>query len=77
MSACILCGVKGEVIFRFVPPTAGARVLSLDGGGVRGVIPLIFLSHLQSLLSQLECPIQEFFDFVCGTSAGTYAVFLT
>lgn len=73
LSECILCGVCYQnSVFRFVPPTAGFRILSLDGGGIRGVIPLIFLQHLQSELAPLECPLRDYFDFVCGTSAGKF-----
>jgi hypothetical protein len=71
LSECILCGVSYQnSIFRFVPPTAGIRVLSLDGGGIRAVILLTYLVYLQQALSWLECPIRDHFDFVCGTSAG-------
>ncbi|KAF2278979.1 FabD/lysophospholipase-like protein [Westerdykella ornata] len=75
LPACILCGVTyGNSAFRFVPPTAGIRVLSIDGGGIRGVIPLVFLKHIETMLSQLGCPIRDYFDFVCGTSAGGLVV---
>ncbi|KAH8724689.1 hypothetical protein GQ44DRAFT_617478, partial [Phaeosphaeriaceae sp. PMI808] len=32
-------------IFRFVPPTTRIRILSIDRGGIRGIIPLIFLKY--------------------------------
>ncbi|RII24876.1 hypothetical protein CUC08_Gglean005691 [Alternaria sp. MG1] len=68
---CILCGVNFmSHKFRFVPPTAGIRMLSIDGGGVRGVIPLVFLQQLDRTLAPLGCAIKDHFDFVCGTSAG-------
>jgi hypothetical protein len=68
---CILCGVNHRSsVFRFVPPTAGIRVLSVDGGGVKGIIPLTFLQHLDALLAPLGCSVKDYFDFVCGTSAG-------
>lgn len=71
LSKCILCGTDQQNSkFRFVPSTAGVRVLSLDGGGIRGVISLIFLGHLQQKLSRFACPIRDQFDFVCGTSTG-------
>jgi patatin-like phospholipase/acyl hydrolase len=53
-----------------VLPTAGIRTLCLDGGGVRGVISLMFLEHLQDELSGLGGSIYECFDYICGTSAG-------
>lgn len=71
LSECVLCGVNyHNSIFRFVPPTAGIRILSVDGGGIRGVIPLMFLQHLDSLLAPLHCSVTDCFDLVCGTSAG-------
>lgn len=71
LSECILCGVNYQrLVFQFVPPTAGIRMLTIDGGGVRGIIPLKFLQHLEKLLDYLDCPIRDHFDYVCGTSAG-------
>ncbi|KAL9078313.1 MAG: hypothetical protein Q9157_002776 [Trypethelium eluteriae] len=56
--------------FQFVPPTAGARILSLDGGGIRGVVPLVYLRKIEEHISGFGAPIQDYFDLVCGTSAG-------
>jgi hypothetical protein len=68
---CVLCGVSYQnATFRFVPPTAGIRVLSVDGGGIRGVIPLVFLQHLERSMPFLGCTIKDHFDYACGTSAG-------
>ncbi|EOA89665.1 uncharacterized protein SETTUDRAFT_37330 [Exserohilum turcica Et28A] len=68
---CILCGVNYRYsIFHFIPPTAGIRILSVDGGGVRGVIPLAFLKHLDLLLALLCCLVKDYFDSVCCTLAG-------
>lgn len=73
---CILCGQQNSSkTFRFVPPTAGLRLLSIDGGGVRGVIPLQILESLDDELKKhFGCSIHEAFDFVVGTSAGTCIV---
>jgi hypothetical protein len=71
--SCILCGFlqpRDKALFRLTPPTAGLRVLCLDGGGVRGVMPLVFLEYLQSELQTIGCSIQDMFDYVGGTSAG-------
>jgi hypothetical protein len=71
LSECLLCGVNYKSsTFRFVPPTAGVRALTVDGGGIRGIIPLMFLQHLDITLAWLRTQIKDHFDFVCGTSAG-------
>eukprot|EP00258_Populus_trichocarpa_P031077 XP_024447096.1 patatin-like protein 2 isoform X2 [Populus trichocarpa] len=49
-------------------------VLSIDGGGVRGIIAGIVLSYLESILQGLEndkeVRIADYFDFIAGTSTG-------
>ncbi|MBN8990648.1 MAG: patatin-like phospholipase family protein [Rhizobiales bacterium] len=47
------------------PPTY--RILSLDGGGIRGVFPAAFLARLQE---HLDHPIGSYFDLITGTSTG-------
>jgi hypothetical protein len=71
LTKCVLCGVNYKSCkFYFVPPTAGIRMLSVNGGGVRGVIPLTFLNYLDVALAPFGCAVRDYFDFVCGTSAG-------
>ncbi|KAF2134377.1 hypothetical protein P153DRAFT_402048 [Dothidotthia symphoricarpi CBS 119687] len=53
----------------FKPPLAGVRVLSLDGGGMRGIVILEVLRQVQEELGG-RIPIQDFFDLVVGTSTG-------
>lgn len=68
---CPICGEQQDKLsFRFVPPTAGVRILALDGGGVRGIIPLLILSDVEERLGVLGCHLSEYFDLVCGTSVG-------
>src|SRR5262249_53932347 len=43
------------------------RILSLDGGGIRGVFPAAFLARLEE---HLEHPIARYFDLIAGTSTG-------
>ncbi|KAF2727575.1 FabD/lysophospholipase-like protein [Polyplosphaeria fusca] len=69
--ACILCGQsQSKRSFRLKPPTAGIRILCIDGGGIRGVVPLTFLQDLDRSLSHFKRPLGDYFDYVCGTSAG-------
>nr|XP_018684333.1 PREDICTED: patatin-like protein 2 [Musa acuminata subsp. malaccensis] len=48
-------------------------VLSIDGGGVRGLIPATILAFLESKLQELDGPdvrIADYFDVIAGTSTG-------
>ncbi|KAK6496175.1 hypothetical protein TWF481_002199 [Arthrobotrys musiformis] len=58
-------------MFAVKPPSAGVRVLSLDGGGVRGLSQLIFLQSLENALG-FELQLTSFFDLIVGTSTGGY-----
>uniref|UniRef100_A0A803QAP4 Patatin n=1 Tax=Cannabis sativa TaxID=3483 RepID=A0A803QAP4_CANSA len=56
-------------------PTYGnvITVLSIDGGGIRGIIPGTILSYLESELQRLdgeEARIADYFDVIAGTSTG-------
>ncbi|XP_022144334.1 patatin-like protein 2 [Momordica charantia] len=64
-----------ETIVRFQPPTFGnlITVLSIDGGGIRGIIPGTILDFLESELQKLdgeEARIADYFDVIAGTSTG-------
>jgi patatin-like phospholipase/acyl hydrolase len=43
------------------------KVLSIDGGGIRGIIPAIFLAEIERLT---ELPACQLFDLIAGTSTG-------
>ena len=43
------------------------RVLAIDGGGIRGVIPAVLLGELER---RAKKPISELFDLIAGTSTG-------
>ena len=44
------------------------RILSLDGGGIRGVVAAKMLSLIER---QIEQPLNEYFDLITGTSTGS------
>lgn len=49
------------------------RVLAIDGGGIRGIIPAQILYHVEQLLKakyKKEVKIGEYFDLIVGTSTG-------
>jgi hypothetical protein len=57
-------------VLRLNPRCGGIRVLTLDGGGIRGVIELALLEKIEQRIG-LNLPISELFDLVVGTSTGT------
>ncbi|KAI4356305.1 hypothetical protein L6164_000337 [Bauhinia variegata] len=49
-------------------------VLSIDGGGIRGVIPGTILPHLETRLQELDhngARLVDYFDYIAGTSTGS------
>ena len=45
----------------------GMKVLSIDGGGIRGIIPAMVLAEIER---RTKKPISQLFDLICGTSTG-------
>lgn len=47
-------------------------ILSIDGGGIRGLIPLRILESLESRMAHrgVQLAMHECFDLICGTSTG-------
>ena len=43
------------------------RVLSIDGGGIRGIIPALVVAYLER---KAKKPASELFDLMVGTSTG-------
>ncbi|KAL6654176.1 hypothetical protein ACP70R_007641 [Stipagrostis hirtigluma subsp. patula] len=57
------------------PPSTGKliTVLSIDGGGIRGLIPATIIACLETKLQELDGPdarIADYFDVIAGTSTG-------
>jgi hypothetical protein len=69
IKSCVVCHSEGGITVSIKPRWAGARIICIDGGGPRGVVPLKTLSLLQDLAGG-DCPIRDFFDIAIGTSAG-------
>jgi len=47
-------------------------ILSVDGGGIRGIIPAVFLSELKRNIEKngVKKPYHQIFDIIAGTSTG-------
>jgi len=68
--ALVILGEKGVLSNARQVPGArarGLRVLCIDGGGVKGIVALRLLAHLEHVLGR---PLWQVFDLVAGTSAG-------
>ncbi|MFP5040302.1 CBASS cGAMP-activated phospholipase [Parasediminibacterium sp. JCM 36343] len=49
------------------------KILSIDGGGIRGIFPAMFLAQLEANLKESGNPnwqVYQNFDLICGTSTG-------
>ena len=50
------------------------RILTLDGGGIRGILPAVILNHiekqLQAKTNNPNAMIADYFDMIAGTSTG-------
>lgn len=44
------------------------RILSLDGGGIRGVIAAVILAEVEKIV---KVPLNRYFDLIAGTSTGS------
>ncbi|KAF8393902.1 hypothetical protein HHK36_020102 [Tetracentron sinense] len=61
--------------FSLQPPTYGnlVTILSIDGGGIRGIIPGTILAFLESELQKLDgenARLADYFDVITGSSTG-------
>jgi len=54
------------------------RILSIDGGGIRGIVPAVVLDYLEKSLQQLsnnpDSRLCDYFDLFAGTSTGSMII---
>ncbi|KAK1264291.1 hypothetical protein QJS04_geneDACA011893 [Acorus gramineus] len=63
----------GSVVETTPPNQKTITILSIDGGGVRGIIPGVILCFLESKLQELDgehMRLVDYFDVIAGTSTG-------
>ncbi|KAJ5117867.1 uncharacterized protein N7443_001773 [Penicillium atrosanguineum] len=70
LTSCPLCGQSIDMTVRRLPPTKGPMVISLDGGGVRGLMTLGLLRALDKRLGG-HISLPQVFDLWVGTSVGS------
>ncbi|XP_072991352.1 patatin-like protein 2 [Typha latifolia] len=66
---------RAKSISQIQAPTYGnlITILSIDGGGIKGIIPAIVLTFLESELQKLDgedARLADYFDVIAGTSTG-------
>ncbi|KAL7262089.1 hypothetical protein ACSBR1_000465 [Camellia fascicularis] len=66
---------RASSLLKIQPPTYGnlITILSIDGGGIRGIIPATILTYLESQLQELDgedARLADYFDVISGTSTG-------
>ncbi|KAK2469735.1 hypothetical protein H9L39_18550 [Fusarium oxysporum f. sp. albedinis] len=73
--SCHICGQPTPGIsIRLFPDTSRLRVLSIDGGGIRGSAPIGFLKAIQDEIGIPYYNVQRSFDVKVGTSSGALSV---
>ena len=73
--SCFLCGQipPVSIAVRIHPPTAGAGVVCIDGGGARGISALVLMKRIQDRIG-LPIPLQRFVKVAFGVSIGESGV---
>ncbi|KAH2362953.1 hypothetical protein KXV98_004450 [Aspergillus fumigatus] len=67
---CLLCQKSSQLTVRQLPPTKRPVVVTLDGGGMRGMITLGLLRALERRLAGAVNTFAEIPDLIAGTSVG-------
>ncbi|KAM6564355.1 hypothetical protein CsatB_024353 [Cannabis sativa] len=71
-----MAGITSTKFKNNLPPKYGniITILSIDGGGIRGIIPGVILSKLESHLQEVDdnkdARVGDYFDVIAGTSTG-------
>eukprot|EP01132_Coremiostelium_polycephalum_P001259 gene1259-1588_t len=65
---CPVCKIESVWQSSELLGNSGYRILSLDGGGVRGIVECVVLKEIERLCYGI--PIVQLFDYIIGTSTG-------
>lgn len=66
-TTCPVCGHHQRTTIRLKPWTVEPNVLAVDGGGIKGIVALVLLKRLATALGSR---VDQYFEYVAGTSAG-------
>lgn len=69
LTACPICGHRLQTTIRIKPWTVEPNVLAVDGGGIKGIVALVLLKRLAAALGS---DVDQYFEYVAGTSAGEF-----
>ena len=69
----LLAALGHNIFVPKVPGQRGLRILSLDGGGSRGVATIAII---KALVDEMGVEVCDLFDIICGTSTGAIIAFL-
>ena len=67
LTTCPVCGHHQQTTIRIKPWTVEPNVLAIDGGGIKGIVALVLLRRLAAALGS---DVDQYFEYVAGTSAG-------
>jgi hypothetical protein len=65
---CPFHSLGHSVAPRLLPIESGYRILSLEGGGIKGYVQLLILKRIEELCFHI--PTAHLYDFIIGTSTG-------
>jgi predicted patatin/cPLA2 family phospholipase len=71
MELCQICETRASIEVVLTPPTVDPNILTIDGGGIRGIVALVLLKRLQTALGS---DVRDYFEYIAGTSAGAMCV---
>jgi hypothetical protein len=63
----LLAALGHNVFVPKVPGQRGLRILSLDGGGTRGITSIAII---KAIVDEMGVEVCDLFDIICGTSTG-------